>query len=59
METVSFNDNVNVSDNNGNIWINIFSSGSGADMDTPHSHIFKCPRCGGSGKEHLKGTVLL
>lgn len=29
-------------------------SGSGADMDAPHSHIFKCPRCGGSGKEKLK-----
>ena len=23
-------------------------------MDAPHSHIFKCPRCGGSGKEKLK-----
>ena len=31
-----------------------FFQGSGADMDAPHSHIFKCPRCGGSGKEKLK-----
>ena len=28
--------------------------GSGADFEKPHCHIFKCERCGGTGKETLK-----
>ena len=29
-------------------------SGSGADQDAPHSHVFSCPRCGGTGREHVR-----
>lgn len=29
-------------------------TGSGADIDAPHSYVFTCPRCGGTGKEYLR-----
>jgi len=32
--------------------------GSGADVNAPHSYVFTCPRCGGTGKEHIKAGPL-